>query len=457
MNTTNSNLQALQNQLPDLAWITDPARVARLSQDFYWFSPVLKALLDGKVAEAVVRPRNEDELRALVGGCVTHRVPITLRGGGTGNYGQSTPLRGGVVVDMGDFKQVCWIRDGAGRAQAGIRLGDFDNQARDLGWEMRCIPSTFRIASLGGFFGGGFGGIGSINYGPLGSAGNVLGIRAMTVEVEPRIIELRGPEALMLHHAWGTNGIVLELEMALAPALPWREMIITFDKPESAMNFSNALAMAPGVAKKNICVWLHPIPRYLKRLAEYLPEGRDAVGVVVAAANVAAVTELALAHGGRITYEDSTLTATAQNRTILEYAWNHTTLHALKVDKQITYLQVSLTAGQHLQQVDEVRRAFGDEVMLHLEFIRSMDGQTTCTALPLLKYRSPEHIDEVIARFCALGIRVNNPHVNVVEDGKFGGVVPPDVLAQKKRFDPSGLLNPGKLRSWVDTGVEMTP
>ena len=157
MNTTNSNLQALQNQLPDLAWITDPARVARLSQDFYWFSPVLKALLDGKVAEAVVRPRNEDELRALVGGCVTHRVPITLRGGGTGNYGQSTPLRGGVVVDMGDFKQVCWIRDGAGRAQAGIRLGDFDNQARDLGWEMRCIPSTFRIASLGGFFGGGLG------------------------------------------------------------------------------------------------------------------------------------------------------------------------------------------------------------------------------------------------------------------------------------------------------------
>lgn len=459
MNAARSNLEELKTQLPGLSWTTEPAQLARLSRDFYWFSPILKSLLDGKVAEAVVRPRNEDELRSLVSGCVRHRVPITLRGGGTGNYGQCTPLRGGVVVDMSDFNQMCWVRDGAGRAQAGIRISEFDDQARatGAGWEMRCIPSTFRIASLGGFFAGGFGGIGSINYGPLGSTGNVLGLRAMTVEAEPRIVELRGPEALMLHHAWGTNGIMLELEVALAPALPWREMILTFGNPDGAMNFSNALAMASGIMKKNICVWLDPIPRHLTRLAEYLPEGCDAVAVIVTSANVAAVSELAAAHGGRVTYEDDTLTATAQNRTLLEYAWNHTTLHALKVDKGITNLQVSFTAGQHLQQVAEARRAFGDEVMFHLEFIRGGDGHTTCTALPLLKYRSPEHIDEVIARFRALGIRVNNPHVNVVEDGKFGGVVPPDLLAQKKRFDPRGLLNPGKLKSWVDTGMEMTP
>jgi hypothetical protein len=158
--------------------------------------------------------------------------------------------------------------------------------------------------------------------------------------------------------------------------------------------------------------------------------------------------------GGQLSYEDSVEQATQQHRTVLEYTWNHTTLHVLKVDPSITYLQVSFTAGQHLEQVARVREAFGDEVMLHLEFIRSMDGQTTCTALPLLKFMSEAHLNEVIRRFREMGIRVNNPHVNVVEDGKFGGVVPPEMLALKRRFDPKGLLNPGKLKSWEMAGVE---
>jgi FAD/FMN-containing dehydrogenase len=93
-----------------------------------------------------------------------------------------------------------------GRAQAGIRLSDLEKATRPLGWELRCMPSTWRSATLGGLYGGGFGGIGSINYGPLGSRGNVLGIKAITFEEEPKLVELRGAEALLLHHMWGTNG-----------------------------------------------------------------------------------------------------------------------------------------------------------------------------------------------------------------------------------------------------------
>lgn len=449
-------LREIQQGLPALAWTTDPARVARLSQDFSWFSPVLKGILAGKLADAVVRPRDEQELREVVAACARQDVPITLRGGGTGNYGQATPLHGGLVIDMSDLKRFSGVRDGVGRAQCGIRLSEFDQHARAAGWELRCMPSTFRIASLGGLFAGGFGGIGSINYGPLGAAGTILGVSAMTVEPEPRIVELRGAEALMQHHAWGTNGIVLEIELALAPAADWSEAIYTFAREAECLAFANQLALGPGLAKKNICVWLDPIPRYLTRLAEHLPAGLHAVAAVLAPSSLEAARTLAEGLGGTQTYEDNTEQATRQNRTVLEYAWNHTTLHVLKEDKDITYLQVSFTAGQHLEQVARVREAFGDEVMLHLEFIRSMDGQTTCTALPLLRYQSEAHLNEVIRRFREMGIRVNNPHVNVVEDGKFGGAVPPEVLALKRRFDPRGLLNPGKLKSWVQAGVELS-
>ncbi|HST43913.1 MAG TPA: hypothetical protein VLK29_01685, partial [Luteimonas sp.] len=52
-----ATILALMDELPDLDWITDAGRVARLSQDFAWFSPVLDRQLKDKRADAVVRPR----------------------------------------------------------------------------------------------------------------------------------------------------------------------------------------------------------------------------------------------------------------------------------------------------------------------------------------------------------------------------------------------------------------
>jgi FAD/FMN-containing dehydrogenase len=80
--------------------ITAPAVVARLSRDFYWYSPVLKALLDDKVADLVVQPVSVEEVCAVLGFCHEHRVPVTARGAGTGNYGQAIPLERGVVLDL---------------------------------------------------------------------------------------------------------------------------------------------------------------------------------------------------------------------------------------------------------------------------------------------------------------------------------------------------------------------
>ena len=55
MNAPPHPVERLQAELPDLEWITDDGRIARLSQDFSWFSPVLKRQLDGKRAQAVAK------------------------------------------------------------------------------------------------------------------------------------------------------------------------------------------------------------------------------------------------------------------------------------------------------------------------------------------------------------------------------------------------------------------
>ena len=250
----------IQQALPELEWTLQPAKIKRLSRDFHWFSPVLNQQLEGKQADAVVRPRDEEELRQLVAACVQQQLPLTLRGSATGNYGQLVPLEGGVLVDMTALKRICELKNGTVRAQAGIRLAEIEDATRLTGWELRCMPSTFRLASLGGLYCGGFGGIGSINYGPLAAPGNVLSVKVMTVEASPRVLTIPAPQALLLHHAYGSNGIILEVELALAPAHRWIERLDVFDDFADALNYANECLRSPGFVKRQLALLAAPIP-----------------------------------------------------------------------------------------------------------------------------------------------------------------------------------------------------
>jgi FAD/FMN-containing dehydrogenase len=450
MNHTIAPLPAhqLPDQLPMLDWITDPLRVGRLSQDFAWFSPVLKAALQGKHGDIAVRPRTEDEIRQVVGACATAGIPITVRGTGTGNYGQSTPLHGGVILDMSAYNAFGWVRGGTGRAQAGIRLAEFDVQARVHGKELRWLPSTFRSATLGGLFGGGFGGAGSINHGPVAAPGNVLGVRVMSVEPEPQIVELRGTDAMHLHHTYGTNGIVLELEVALTPSTPWSECIATFDDFDAALEFSSRFASAPGLLKKEVCFLAAPIPGYMTLFADVLPKDCHAVLLIVAPHSEEGLREMVAAHGGHISYRKSAEEVQKSNRTLLEYTWNHTTLHALKVDKGLTYIQSGFDPARNLEQVKTLEKALAGEVMMHLEFLRTKEGVFNCSGLQLIRYSTEERLNQIMQIYRDHGVQINNPHVYIIEDGKQNNL-DPAVVRTKARFDPQGLLNPGKLRSWV--------
>lgn len=451
MNAPVSAIEQLLLELPDLDWITDESRVTRLSSDFSWFSPVLVRQLKDKRADVVVRPRTEEEIRAVVGACARRCVPITIRGSGTGNYGQTTPLAGGVVLDMTGYNGCLWVRPGVARAQAGIRLGELEKQTKPTGQELRCVPSTYRSATLGGLFGGGFGGVGSINYGPLGAPGNVIGIRAMTIEAEPQVVELRGADAMRMHHLWGTNGLVLELEIALAPAHPWLETLVTFGDFESALHFADKLAHAPGIVKRGVTFFAAPISDHLAQLAAHLPKGCHTVLSLVAESCEPAMLQLVEAHGGTVSYRKTAAEVQKSNRTLMEFTWNHTTLHALKIDPNLTYLQSGFVPGRHVEQVIEMEKLLGgeqSEVMMHIEFLRNVAGLMTCSGLQLVRFSTEERLQEIMRIHREHGVHINNPHVNIVEDGKAGGPLPPEVIEVKKRFDPLGLLNPGKLRDW---------
>jgi FAD/FMN-containing dehydrogenase len=70
-------------------------------------------------------------------------------------------------------------------------------------------------------------------------------------------------------------------------------------------------------------------------------------------------------------------------------------------------------------------------------------------ALPLLRWQGPELLDELIDHCRQLGAVIFNPHAITVEEGGLG-VVDADQVAAKAAYDPAGLLNPGKLRGWLE-------
>jgi FAD/FMN-containing dehydrogenase len=52
------------------------------------------------------------------------------------------------------------------------------------------MPSTFATATIGGFVAGGSGGIGSCTWGALRDFGNIIRLRVVTMEAEPRVLDL---------------------------------------------------------------------------------------------------------------------------------------------------------------------------------------------------------------------------------------------------------------------------
>ena len=444
--TARYDIEGLLQDLGNVSVVTETGAVRRRSRDYFWYSPILNKQLHGKAADVIVEPKNEAEIVKTVAACFKRGIPITQRAGMTGNYGQAVPLQGGVLLDMNQLDGIVDWRPGWVRVKAGTRIDRVDGMTRPGGWELRMHPSTKRMSTIGGFVAGGSGGVGSIGYGGLREPGNILAARVVTMEEKPRVLELRADAALKICRAYGTTGIVTELEMPLAPTWPWIEMVITFDDFLEATRFGHEAALADGIVKKLMSVINWPIPMNFRDLKPFCPDGKAIVIAMVAEQSVEMFKAM-LGARGTITlarpFDES-----ADKEPLYEYTWNHTTLQWLKVDRSITYLQCLYPHDRLLDSVREVRDLFGDECIQHLEFIR-FNGRVSCSALPIVRYTTDERLNEIIDLHETHGVSIANPHVYTVEDGSRHKKVDVDLMGFKHEVDPRGLLNPGKMRTFV--------
>ena len=454
-----SHASALASILADESRVlSQPQIVERLSRDFYWYSPVLRRQLDGKVGDLVVQPLNASEVQRVLRYAYARNLPITVRGAGTGNYGQAVPLHGGVVLDLSRMDHIHSIRaDGVAVCEPGARLGMLENEARKLGWELRCYPSTIIKATLGGFLAGGSGGIGSVMHGGLRDFATVRALEIVTMESEPRVVLHEGEAVHEILHAWGTNGVITRIWLALAPAVEWSQCVVAFDSFDSAFDFSERIADSDSWIKRLVTAFEWPIPSFFVPLTKYAPESKALIFFMIKSDQLVELEAAAREAEGTVPYSGA-YQGLRTNPLLSDYTWNHTTLWSLKADPAWTYLQCGFDPVKVREQFLSLKRRFGSEILFHIEFMKNGAGQVVPGSIPLVYFRTEERLQEMI-RFCGeIGVFVANPHVNNVEGG--GRYRADNVqLMAKQRYDPKGLLNPGKMITFQaeDAVIEAAP
>lgn len=439
---------AFRAEIDGIRIYDDPKHVELRSRDYFWYSPILTEDIGHYVGDLVVIPKDQNEVKRIAAAAAKLRIPITVRGGGTGNYGQCVPLEGGIILDMTKLDRIISIEPGKVRVEGGARISRLDDAARETGQELMMYPSTRRIATIGGFFSGGSGGIGSLRHGMLRDDGNVFSVKVLTVEPEPKIIELTGRDIHKVQHAYGTNGIILELELGLTKATDWIHTAALFDSYEATLKFC-----LKALEEKLDCYLLTTVDRrfarFYTKFGELFPSDKDAVFAMIAPEEQERFAALAAEFSGQISFSMTLEELQKEGlQPAYECGWNHTTLQALKAEEGWTYLQVAYPRPFDPALVMRQIERYGDTQYMHHEMAR-LEGELQIFGLPLVRFQGRDAMYRLIEELEQLdGCDIYDPHAYTIEDGGMKEIDSAQIDF-KKLADPYGLLNPGKTRGWT--------
>ncbi|MCK9893551.1 FAD-binding oxidoreductase [Frankia sp. AgB32] len=406
----------------------DSSTLLSASTDWAHMSPVLAPLLPGGVADVVVRPPDAAGIAAAVGAAHRHRIPVTVRGQGTGNYGQGIPLFGGLVLDTSAATRILSVSDGWLTAEAGASFVLMEKAAAATGQELAILPSTVG-STVAGFIAGGSGGTGSIANGAIWD-GYLRSLLVVPCTDDATPVAVPFPENTAMAHAFGVSGVIAEATVALRPARRWTGLYASFPTLHGA------------VAAGEELFDLDPTPRLLSLdeagiIATYrpadpaLPADRVSVRGIVTEDSVDAASAVVARHGGRV---DAVRPKGPAHIASLSY--NHTTYRVRKVRPELTHLQCM---GPGLTRRRAEVAALAPESLIHLEGFLTANGRDW-VAMLFLRYDGADDLYDRMARLADVEVHVDDPHTWELHHGRLDAV-----RAAAARFDPDGLLNPGKL------------
>src|SRR5215831_7392942 len=451
----------LRESLGDEAVCAARDEIVWLMRDESWLSPVLQRDIERRTLEqgegfgiqAVVRPISEEDVIELARIAARRRVPLIPRGAGTSNFGLLAPDGGGLIVDLRGLAGDPQVGNGVARAPAGTLLGNIERAARARGWELPVLPTTYAIATIGGYLCGGHAGLGSVRHGAVWD-GIVDAIRVVTIEEKPRTLTFRGEEAHPLLHTFGTVGLCTEVAMRVGPAHDWLEAVSFFPTFAQACAFVSEISNDMHYHIRIAAAQEEELMGGIRQLRSVRQPGAGVL-MIFDRTQTTDVRKLATAHGGQLIEWQVWKVESGRKPSIAQMVYGHRMLWVKQYLPQAASCHIYYDPRDPNATVKLLKDRFGDELLVEMKFVRSkwmlrklgMSGDLLPAALCVVR-NGCEYgkVDEVLSFCDDNNVRYQNSHTNVLEDnGLFPDIRP--IVQMKAELDPHNLLNRGRLRS----------
>lgn len=193
----------------------DPTERMLYGHDIAAIPSLVRPLVGDTTPDAVVQPRSEEQLVAVVKWANEERIALTPRGKASSGYGGVIPVKNGVVVDFYFMKDIVRVdRDALTvTVQPGITWEQLDREIKKQGLTLRLYPTSYPSSSVGGWLAQGGAGIGSYEYGWFRE--NVVAARVVHPDGEVRAYS--GVDLGLIADAEGTTGMISEVTVKVRP------------------------------------------------------------------------------------------------------------------------------------------------------------------------------------------------------------------------------------------------
>ncbi len=194
---------------------TDPMECRIYGHDVGTMPPLVKPLIGKAQAAAVVQPKDEGEVVALVKLAQREQIPLVPRGKATSGYGGVLPVKGGIIVDMHRMHGVVAVdrKEQTVTVQPALVWEDLEAELHKQGLALRLYPSSAPSSTVGGWLAQGGFGFGSFEYGAFKD--NVVSARVVLPSGEVKVFS--GEELALVADAEGITGIVTEVTLRVRP------------------------------------------------------------------------------------------------------------------------------------------------------------------------------------------------------------------------------------------------
>ncbi|WP_280768545.1 glycolate oxidase subunit GlcD [Salipaludibacillus daqingensis] len=418
------------------------------------------------IPDAVIKPRNKQDVSEIVKVCNSHGVPIVPRGSGTNLCAGTTPLEGGIVMIFNHMSEILEIDDEnlTITVQPGVITLDLIEAAEAKGLFYPPDPGSMKISTIAGNILECSGGLRGLKYGV--TRDYVIGLEFVMPNGD--IVKTGGKLAKdvagydltrLMVGSEGTLGIITEATLKLIPIPETKKtMLALYDSLEAAGNTVSKI-IANRIIPATLEFLDQPTIQVVEDFAKIgLPTEAGAV-LLIEQDGPAEVVERDIEKIAEICRETNAISvqiaSTPEEGAALTAA-RRTALSALARMKPTTILEdATVPRSKIAEMVRAIEKIAKENDVQICTFGHAGDGNLHPTCMTDARdkeemKRVEKSFEEIFKKAIELGGTITGEHgVGVMKSPylswKVGETGVDAMFAIKQAFDPNNIMNPGKI------------